>query len=260
MHLRLLGKVVASGRTIGDVARLGLDELKTLADSSPSAAAEEGTNHHAPLVERVLEAARQFNVTELDRTLTDTLLALGCGDFVRRVAVPLLEEVGARWEKGELTVADEHLTSGLLRNLLVGMIRSRRRAVGPTILLATPSGERHELGILLVALLLSESGLGLCYLGPDLPADQVVDAASRAGVSVVGLSLVNGDNREQAVAEVRRIERRLPFDTELWLGGRDARGTAGCLTGSRALVIDQLDTLDNEFARLQRSSLRIGVP
>lgn len=255
-HLRLLEKVVASGRAIGDVAKLDRLELQSLAEATLPEFPEAERKGHDPLVEKALEAARRFDVTELDRALTDALLALGCSDFVRRVVVPLLEEVGTRWERGELSVADEHLTSGLLRNLLIGMVRSRRRAVGPTLLLATPSGEGHELGILIAALLATENGLGLCYLGADLPADQVVDAASRADVSVVGLGLVNGENRDKAVAEVRRIERRLPFDTELWLGGRNAREVARHLTESRAFIIDELDALDNELLRLRQSSHR----
>jgi methanogenic corrinoid protein MtbC1 len=247
--------VVASGRTIGDVAKLDRGVLQTLADTSLSTSpAVEVRSGHQPLVERVLEAAHRFDVAELDRALTDALLALASGDFVRRVVVPVLDEVGTRWECGDLSVADEHLTSGLLRNLLIGLIRSRRCSTGPTVLLATPSGERHELGILLVALLVAEGGLGLCYLGPDLPADQVIDAAERAGVDVVALSLVYEDNRSTAVAEVSKIERQLPLDTELWLGGRDARAAARSLEGSRAFVIDELDLLDNEILRLRQSA------
>jgi hypothetical protein len=84
-----------------------------------------------------------------------------------------------------------------------------------------------------------------------LPADQVIGAAARAGVNVVGLSLVNGENRSLAVAEVRQIERQLPLGTELWLGGRDARAAALNLSDSRAFVIDELHALDDEIARLR---------
>jgi methanogenic corrinoid protein MtbC1 len=255
----LLGRVVGSGRTIGDVAKLKRGELQVLADTSPpSSPVRDARASQNRLVERTLEAARRFDVTELDRALTDALLALGNGDFVRHVAVPLLDEVGTRWSCGELSVADEHLTSGLLRNLLVSLIRTRRRAVGPTVLLATPSGERHELGILLVTLLVADAGLGFCYLGADLPADQVVDAAARARVNVVGLSLVNGENRRIAVAEVRQIEAELPLGTELWLGGRDARAATRSLSGSRAFVIDDLDALDEEITRLRHNPPRLA--
>lgn len=253
-HLRLLGRVVGTGRAIGDVAKLDRGELQTLATASlPIAPAVEDATSRAPLVERVLEAARRLDVRELDRALTDALLALGCADFVRHVAAPILDEVGEQWSCGKLSIAGEHLTSGHLRDLLVGMIRSRRHSARPAVLLATPSGERHELGILLVAVLVAESGLGLCYLGPDLPADEVVRAAARASVNVVGLSLVNEPNRSKALEELRQIERQLPLRTELWLGGRDARAAAVDLGSSRAFVIDALDALDTEIARLRQS-------
>lgn len=255
--LRLLGGLVGSGRTIGDVARLSRRELQAMVESSlPASPSAESQLGHERVVENVLEAARRFDAAELDRRLTDALFALGSADFVRRVAVPLLDEVGKRWSEGKLSVSDEHLTSGLLRSLLSGMIRSRRRSAPPVILLTTPSGERHELGILMVALLFAEAGFGLCYLGPDLPADQVLDAATRAEVDVVGLSLVNDENRSTAVAEVRRIERLLPLGTELWIGGRDARTAVRSIAGSRALVIDNLDALDTEVARLRQATPR----
>jgi methylmalonyl-CoA mutase cobalamin-binding subunit len=100
--------------------------------------------------------------------------------------------------------------------------------------------------------------LGFCYLGADLPADQVVDAAARARVNVVGLSLVNGENRSIAVAEVRQIEAELPLGTELWLGGRDARAATRSLSGSRAFVIDDLDALDDEITRLRHNPPRLA--
>jgi hypothetical protein len=96
--------------------------------------------------------------------------------------------------------------------------------------------------------------LGLCYLGADLPADQLINAAARVGARVVGLSLVGEQNRRGAVEELRQIEQQLPASTELWLGGRDARAAAQGLAGSRAIILDELDALDNEIARLRQSA------
>jgi len=138
-----------------------------------------------------------------------------------------------------------------MRNLLTGILRSRSASATPTILLATPAGERHEFGLLLAGLLVADSGLRLCYLGTDLPAAEVVDAARRAKATVVGLGLVNGDNQRTAIAEVRRVERDLPAATELWLGGRAAAAAVAHVGATRALVLDQLPIIEAELSRVR---------
>lgn len=253
-HLRLLRRVVAGGRAIGDVAELSPDELEALA-RAPAAERNGHAGRRAAaerdVVELMIGALERFDAQALDRYLGDALIAFGTRELIDRVAKPLLEEVGQRWSDGRLSVADEHLLSGLMRNLFTGVMRTRGLTGGPVVLLATPSGERHEFGLLLAGLMIADAGLGLCYLGTDLPAAEVAAAARRARAVVVGLGLVNGDNRGAAVAEVRWVARELPPATELWLGGREAAAVAAAIGPSRAVVLDQMAMIETELARVR---------
>ncbi|MGH7785774.1 MAG: MerR family transcriptional regulator [Candidatus Binatia bacterium] len=254
-RLRLLRQVVGGGRAIGDVARLSPAELEALA-GSPVLAADGRQRSAAPdghldVVGQAVAALARFDGRALDRCLGDALMALGSREFILQVAAPLLGEIGDRWSDGRLTIADEHLLSGQMRNLLSGMMRARGPVAAPTVLLATPQGERHEFGLLLAGLLIADAGLGLCYLGADLPAAEIVAAAQRAGVSVVGLGLVNEDNHRPALDEVRGIERGLAPSTELWLGGRAAAAVRAEIGASRAVVLDRIDTLEAELQRVR---------
>jgi hypothetical protein len=47
---------------------------------------------------------------------------------------------------------EEHLRSATLRGLLSSLMRITQRADGPLVLLATPSGERQEMALLMGAL------------------------------------------------------------------------------------------------------------
>jgi methylmalonyl-CoA mutase cobalamin-binding subunit len=138
-----------------------------------------------------------------------------------------------------------------MHGLLAGVLRSRGDGGGPTVLLATPSGQRHECGLLMAGLIMAEAGCALCYLGPDLPAAEVSAAARRAGAAVVGLGISNGEGLEAAVAELRRLERDLPATTELWIGGREAAAVAAQLGPTRAVVVDQMAILEHELTRLR---------
>lgn len=248
-HLRLLARVVGAGRAIGDVARLERGSLQALVAGARASSTVVGSA--AALLARLIGSLEHFDIMRLDRQLADALLALGTRDFVREIAAPLLEEVGVRQADGRLSIADEHLMSGLMRNLLSGLVRSRTVPEGPAIVLATPSGERHEFGLLLVSLLMLDAGLTVFYLGADLPADQIVHAARRARVAAVGLGLVNAANRARAVAEIRAVEHALSPAVELWTGGRDAAAAIAEIGRSRALVLDDVDLLEHELARFR---------
>ncbi len=254
-HLRLLAQLVARGRAIGDIARLDRATLTSLVgEPAEPGGAPELSGEDGHVLEEVLAAAADFDAERARALLGKALLAMGSGDFVRRVGAPLLLEVGNRWHSGQLSVAEEHLISALLRDLLLGLgqVRAARRA--PAALLATPSGERHDLGLALVALLFLEAGLSVTHLGADLPAAEIVRAAAHSPVSVVGLSLVNHDNLRQAIGDVREIEARLSRDVEIWLGGAQAPQVAHALPGTRALVLQDLADVEAHVRRVAGTS------
>jgi len=258
-HLSLLGRVVGGGRAIGDVARLDRRTLEALARTAiPTMAADPTAapiaDEPGEVVRRALAVLARFDAAALDRCLGDALAARGACEFVRQIAEPLVVEIARGSAARDLCAIDERLLAGSLRNLLAGLLRSRAAVGQPLVLLAAPAGERHELSLLLAALLVADAGLALCYMGSDLPAQGVAAAARRAGASVVGLALADDDNQRAAAAEVRRIERGLPPAVELWLGGRAAAAVAAHMGACRALVLDPITSIDAELARVRALS------
>jgi hypothetical protein len=69
----------------------------------------------------------------------DRLLAsLSLESFLRDVVLPLLREIGEGWERGEITVAQEHFASNVLRGRLFALGRGWGRGTGRHALLAAP--------------------------------------------------------------------------------------------------------------------------
>ncbi len=252
-HLRLLARVVGAGRAIGDVAALSRAELAKLAaqgaPGGPGVADQATRAPREDFVTHVLERLERFDYAALSRLLGDAVVALGMRPFVHEVVLPLVHRVGTRWADGELSIAAEHLSTGMLRNLLAGLMQSRT-ATGPPVLLATPAGERHEIGLLLVALLALDAGVNVVYLGADLPAAEIVTAATRTRARAVGLSLVGNENRARAISEIAKIQTALPVQIELWLGGADARDAAAGINAFRGLVLDTLPAAETELTRI----------
>ncbi len=108
----------------------------------------------------------------------DELLAVATIDaLLVDVLLPYLYELGARWEHGEVTVAQEHFATNLLRGRLLGLARGWGRGTGRLALLACPPAERHDLGLIAFGLALRERGWRITYLGSDTPIESIAETA-----------------------------------------------------------------------------------
>jgi methylmalonyl-CoA mutase cobalamin-binding subunit len=251
-RLKQLKHLVDQGRRIGDIAALDDRGLAALVGSADVAAPLGSPPSRAAT--GLIEAVARFDAPSLVAQLGEALAGLGAARFVRQVAAPLLVEVGERWADGRGSIADEHLVSGALRSLLGSLVFARGGRHARRVVLATPQGERHDIGLVMVAILALDAGLSVYLLGADLPADEIAAATRRAGAVVLGLATIYRGNRPRAVAEIRSIQRTLPPDTELWIGGSDAPHVVKALRTKGPLAITDLEAIDGELRRVGRAS------
>jgi len=213
-RLRLLKAAVDAGHRIGDVARLDEAELARRADRKPTAGG-------GP-IKQVLAALARFNGAEVQRLLAMQLSALGPIRFASDFALPLVREIGERWADGRLSIASEHLASGVLRSMLGSALQPDAASLrGARIVFATPTGERHELGLQMAALTALGAGAAPIYLGAELPVEELVNAVERADASAIGLSLVTLDLAD-ASRIVGALRAGLPPEVRVWTGGAQA--------------------------------------
>ncbi len=233
-RLQLLAAATGAGHPIGDIARLSEAELRRR-----SAGADEEPR---PPLRRILEAIEQFDADETERLLGLQLAALGSRGFVDSVADPLLRQVGDRWEDGSLCVAAEHLASAAIRNLLgLALRRKPRSGASSPILFTTVAGERHELGALACAVIAVDLGANAIYLGPDLPASEVVAASEATGADTVAVSTSGCAPAKQREKALQALRRALPADVALWLGGAGSEGLTLPAGVERIEGIDELE-------------------
>ena len=112
------------------------------------------------------------------------------------VVLPLLHELGDGWERGEISIAQEHFASNLLRGRLLGLARGWDRGSGPRAVLACPPGERHDLGLVIFGLALREHGWRITFLGADTPPETVVDTGAGRTTAAVVLALADSARLE----------------------------------------------------------------
>jgi DNA-binding transcriptional MerR regulator len=245
-RLRLLAEVVNAGYPIGEIANLPNDELldRVAGSRAPSA---------APEIPTLVESLAVLDVAEVERRIAFQLSTLGPARLARDFALPLLEAIGEGWASERLSVASEHLATATLRSLLGATLRPAAGAArGPRIVFGTPAGERHELGILIAALTAQGAGGDPVYLGPDLPAEELLNAVSVSGASALALGIV-GLGKREATQAIRTIRAGLPDSVELWIGGGR---TAEIELPEGVQFIGNMDALD---AKVQLLALR-GSP
>ena len=98
------------------------------------------------------------------------------------------------------------------------------------MLVATPAGERHTIGAALVGAAAAVAGWNVLYLGADLPARDIAEAARAAGVQVVAVSIVYVDDRDRVMREMRALRSRLAPEVTLIAGGAGASALAAELS------------------------------
>ena len=230
-RLRLLRQAVELGHPIGQAVLLTNSQLFQIAG--------EPAPNDESVADAIVHAIERFDYAEADRELGRLAALIAPKDFLYNVVLPLVNHVGDAYHSKTMTVAQEHMTSALVRHILGGMMRLHRvqRAEGK-LMFTTPAAELHEIGILSAALLASIAGLGIIYLGPDLPAHEIMNAAKRSSPT----ALVLGLRSEESASELRIIARELPEKIELWLGGlmpkfkprRDGGGAVHCFDTMRS--------------------------
>jgi MerR family transcriptional regulator, light-induced transcriptional regulator len=135
----------------------------------------------------LLERAAACDQQSLTEQLDDAESELGTDAVVDRLLVPLLREIGRRWELGTVDVGVEHLTTAAARRWVARRIGTTAlRDAAPVVLAAAP-GNAHTVALEAFGLLLDRRGWPTCQLGADTPVAALVSSArtTRAQAAVV---------------------------------------------------------------------------
>lgn len=218
-RLVLLVKVTRTGRAVGRTAALSMGELRRLAEADVEHGAS-GLPTAEVHLERALSAVMDLAPERLKALLRSALLSLGVSGFLDDVVTPLQRKIGEAWQAGAIGIAHEHAASSVVSRVLGFMIDTITVPEGaPRAVVACLADERHELGAMLAAADAAHTGWRVLYLGLDVPAADIVAAALRHGVDVVGVSVTHSTNAAASRFELQTLRRSLQPQTPLFAGG-----------------------------------------
>jgi excisionase family DNA binding protein len=131
-------------------------------------------------------------------------------DFYCEVLTPALHTIGDLWQNGKLGVEDEHLASEVAAEVIgrLGPRFARRGRTKGTVVLAMPEGERHHLGLAMLADILRSDGYRVLNLGADTPASALVAALRQVeDLSAIAVGVVNADRLAAATSLIKAVRR-----------------------------------------------------
>lgn len=216
-RLKLVAAALSAGHRAAAVVPADVEALRQLLGRQPVV-------DLAPTVERTTDLAelvRRGDAEGLERVLASELAARGAERWLGELVAPLVATVGDLWADGVISVADEHRAAEVLRAQLRRAWRSLEPAVGPQAVLATLPGERHDLGLHMVAVVLALSGWRLVFLGADTPVPDLVGASE--GASRVFISFAMGSAAK--VSDLEALVAALPG--KVTVGGAGAPEVRG---------------------------------
>lgn len=256
-RLSLLRDVTSAGHSIGPVAGLPLAKLRALAAETQASPRRRPQESKAPgavtLFDECVAAVKHLDVGALEGALRRGAVELGGQGLLQRVIAPLAQTIGDLWRDGVITAAHEHFASAVIRIFLGHAAKPFAGSdESPVLVVATPTGQLHELGALLVGAAAANLGWHVTYLGASLPAAEIAGAVRQNRARAVALSVVYPEDDPRLDGELARLREMLPREVALLAGGRAAPAYRGSLEKAGALLMKDLSHLCATLDDLRR--------
>jgi DNA-binding transcriptional MerR regulator/methylmalonyl-CoA mutase cobalamin-binding subunit len=251
-RLLLLQRATQIGRSIGQIARLPTETLRSLvredeAASLPSAPRPVPRAEPLPTqshLDACLNAVQQLDSVALEAVLMRARVALSQPAFIEHLIDPLMKSIGDLFHDGSLRIMHEHMASAVVRSFLWSLQSSAEQAAyAPILIVATPVGQWHEIGALMVASTAAAEGWAITYLGAILPAQEIAAAVQQQSAKVVALSLVYPADDPRLHQELVALRRYVGQDVTLLIGGGGSTGYIDVLEDISAVRLDDIAQL-----------------
>lgn len=175
------------------------------------------------LKDRYLGAVLSGERREALRLVIDEGVARGMSpEVVRRDVIQAAQlEIGARWQRNEISVADEHMATAIAQLALAHLFNHTKPAPanGKSALVACVPGELHDFPARLAADALDLAGFNVRFLGADVPENALVGAATSKRPDIIALSVTITFNIPGLKAAIAALRASSVADIPVVIGG-----------------------------------------
>ncbi|NJK79000.1 MAG: MerR family transcriptional regulator [Chloroflexaceae bacterium] len=218
--IRWLRDRTAEGLTISQAIALmtsgndtNLSWLATAVDTEP--------HSWERLNSQFLAALTDYDEKRAERIVGEAFALYPLDDVFFKLIQPTMFEIGEQWHAGKLSVTVEHFATQFVRRKLSSILNTYSISEGRGLLIVgcAPS-EQHDLGALLLSVLLVRHGWQVVYLGPQVPLKDLVDTIQRLQPDMVCLSSSTIETAIELVETGRVLSKLAPPAPSFGYGGR----------------------------------------
>ncbi len=239
--LQLLAELTRFGHSISDIANHDIEKLKNVLeqvsssinniesssnDASDKTIDSEFSRSAEEIVQHIVMAISGYKLDIVSHELHKLRYLTEPKVLVFDILIPLIRDIGLRVDRKELSIAQEHALTSILKShigtYLYQSYESKKHAKNVKVLFATPQGDLHEFGIQLAAMLAVEHDLEFYVLGPNLPAQSLIEASVGLNADIIILG-TTGSTQSPSAYELNKyfddILINLGARQQLWVGG-----------------------------------------
>jgi DNA-binding transcriptional MerR regulator len=145
-------------------------------------------------IDQLVLAMIDMEEEQFEKLLSSLTLKFGFEKTILEIVYPFLEKIGVLWLTNNITPAQEHFITNLIRQKMIVAIdalplapSTSRRAV-----LFLPENELHELALLFYYYITKKQGFRTFYLGQNVPHKDLIYVANHHRPEVIITALTNG--------------------------------------------------------------------
>ena len=247
--LQLMVQAKNLGFSLHEIGELNLKELRLMVDNF------EGTSANVtyPELEQLsdvtkvyfdicIDSLREYNISKMERAIYDVAMELGAVYVIHKFMVPFIKHVGRLWKNNKISKPQERFANAVIKNYLENYRSSFKNfnADNPTALIATPKGQRAELGCLVNSCLSVAAGWNNVYLGTDLSSSDLVQAVIESKSSCLVLSVLYPLDDNSLCTELERIRSGIGDDIAIVINGKKSSVYADTYRSINARVVHDL--------------------
>lgn len=200
------------------------------------------------IIQRFVSAATVMDISATG-AIIDEIFAVGSFEsVVDDLLMPAVVELGRAWVEGHLEVAAEHAASAAIQRRLSALYEAAAVSGDPSVVVGLPPGARHELGALAFAVAVRRRGIGVLYLGADVPVASWVYVIRQNRTRVVVIAIVREADRATAL-QVADALRATGSSPALAVGGGSA-GWDGAREAGMVVLPDRINEAATVTAKL----------
>jgi DNA-binding transcriptional MerR regulator len=155
-----------NGVKISKIANLSIDEI-----NNQVAQLSESKNSIDIYIEQLIVTMIDMEEEAFNELLGKHALRFGFERTMLEIIYPFLEKIGVLWLTDNITPAQEHFISNLIRNKLIVAIENLPlpEKSAKKVVLFLPENELHEISLLFYCYICKKEGLRTYYLGQTVP-------------------------------------------------------------------------------------------